>query len=198
MSTVRDAHAESEFESLFERHRGELRVHCYRMLGSLDDAEDLVQETFLRAWRARAGFDPEGSFAFRAWLYRIATNACLDVLRTRPRRIMPQQVASPSDPSGPIAPPEDLPWLQPYPDHLLEPASPAADEPGAVVVARISEKLELDKDALALLASSDLIPGRDAEVAGRAADGVHVSTATGEHTVPERLARLMWVTAASR
>src|SRR3954454_12683193 len=69
--------------------------------------------------------------------------------------------------------------------------------PGAVVVARISEKLELDKDALALLASSDLIPGRDAKVTGRVADGIAVTTGAGEHTVPERLARLMWVTAAA-
>ena len=69
-------------------------------------------------------------------------------------------------------------------------------EPGAVVVARISEKLELDKDALALLASSDLIPGRDAQVTGHGADGITVTTTTGAHTVPERVARLMWVTPA--
>jgi RNA polymerase sigma-70 factor, ECF subfamily len=133
--------AESTFATLFERHRGELRVHCYRMLGSLEDAEDLVQETFLRAWRKRASFGSDGRSAFRPWLYRIATNACLDVLRSRPRRVVPPQVASPGDPAAPPSPPVDLPWLQPYPDRLLEPAAPAEDEPDAAAVAR--ETIEL-------------------------------------------------------
>lgn len=76
---------ESAFSGLAERHRRELHVHCYRMLGSFEDAEDAVQETFLRAWRRRETF--EGRSTFRAWLYRIATNACLDLLaKCRPRR----------------------------------------------------------------------------------------------------------------
>jgi RNA polymerase sigma-70 factor, ECF subfamily len=132
---------ESEFTALFERHRRELQVECYRMLGSLEDSEDLVQETFLRAWRRRASFSPGGPSSFRAWLYRIATNACLDVLRRRPRRVLPPQVVGAGDPAAPPSPPADLPWLQPYPDRLLEPISPAEDEPGAVVVAR--ETIEL-------------------------------------------------------
>ncbi|HEU0214575.1 MAG TPA: sigma-70 family RNA polymerase sigma factor, partial [Jiangellaceae bacterium] len=70
---------QAAFAALVERHRRELHVHCYRMLGSFEEAEDLVQETFLRAWRNREGF--EGCPALRAWLYRIATNACLDALR---------------------------------------------------------------------------------------------------------------------
>jgi DNA-directed RNA polymerase specialized sigma24 family protein len=77
-----DPRGESAFSVLFERHRGELQVHCYRMLGSFEDSEDLVQETFLRAWRKRASFGSDGRSSFRAWLYRIATNACLDVLRS--------------------------------------------------------------------------------------------------------------------
>ena len=85
---------ESAFAALVERHRGELQVHCYRMLGSFEDSEDLVQETFLRAWRRRASFGSDGRSSFRAWLYRIATNACLDVLRSRPRRVLPPQVAA--------------------------------------------------------------------------------------------------------
>jgi RNA polymerase sigma-70 factor (ECF subfamily) len=132
---------ESAFAALFERHQGELQVHCYRMLGSFEDSEDLVQETFLRAWRTRASFGSGGRTLFRAWLYRIATNACLDVLRSRPRRVLPQEVAPAGDPDAPPPPPADLPWLQPYPDRLLEPIAPAEDEPGAAVIAK--ETIEL-------------------------------------------------------
>jgi RNA polymerase sigma-70 factor (ECF subfamily) len=112
---------ESAFAALFERHRGELRVHCYRMLGSYDEAEDLVQETFLRAWRRLDGF--EGRSTFRAWLYRIATNACLDDVRTR--RVLPYDVSAPSDPSDGMPPRTDIAWLQPFPDRLLEPSDAA-------------------------------------------------------------------------
>lgn len=136
-----DPRDQSAFAALFERHRGELHVQCYRMLGSFEDSEDLVQETFLRAWRSRAGFSPEGPGSFRAWLYRIATNACLDVLRRRPRRVVPPEVAAAGDPTADPSPPADLPWLQPYPDRLLEQLSRAEDEPGAVVIAR--ETIEL-------------------------------------------------------
>src|SRR4051812_41096962 len=90
---------ESAFAALVERHRAELQVHCYRMLGSLEDSEDLVQETFLRAWRKRASFGSDGRFSFRGWLYRIATNVCLDVLRSRPRRVLAPQVAAARDPA---------------------------------------------------------------------------------------------------
>ena len=129
---------EAAFAAGLERHRGELQVHCYRMLGSFEDSEDLVQETFLRAWRSRASFGADGRSSLKAWLYRIATNACLDVLRRRPRRVMPPQVAPAADPDAPVPPPEDLPWLQPYPDRLL---APAEEGPEAVVVAR--ETIEL-------------------------------------------------------
>src|SRR3954453_21902416 len=116
---------ETAFGALAERHRRELQVHCYRMLGSLDEAEDLTQETFLRAWRFRSTY--AGRASLRAWLYRIATNACLDALERRPRM--------PTD-SGEVL------WLQPYPDELLE-AIPAGDDsdPDAMVVAR--ETVEL-------------------------------------------------------
>jgi RNA polymerase sigma-70 factor, ECF subfamily len=127
------------------------------MLGSFEDSEDLVQETFLRAWRGRTSFSPREASSFRAWLYRIATNACLDVLRTRPRRILPPQVAPAGDPAAPPPPPADLPWLQPYPDRLLEPIAPAGDEPGAVVVAR--ETIEL-----AFLAAIQHLPPRQRAV----------------------------------
>jgi RNA polymerase sigma-70 factor, ECF subfamily len=148
---------ESAFAALVERHRRELQVHCYRMLGSLEDSEDLVQETFLRAWRKRASFSSEGRSSVRAWLYRIATNACLDVLRSRQPRVMPPQVAAAGDPAAPPPPPADLPWLQPYPDRLLESIAPAEDEPGAVVVAR--ETIEL-----AFLAAIQHLPPRQRAV----------------------------------
>jgi RNA polymerase sigma-70 factor (TIGR02960 family) len=110
---------EQAFAEQVERHRRELQVHCYRMLGSFDEAEDLVQETFLRAWRARESF--EGRSSFRAWLYRIATNACLDFLDRHPRQPRPYQVPATVEPSVPADPPPDIPWLQPYPDELLDP-----------------------------------------------------------------------------
>jgi RNA polymerase sigma-70 factor (ECF subfamily) len=149
--------SEAAFAALFERHRRELQVHCYRMLGSFEDAEDLVQETFLRAWRKRASFSTGGRSAFRAWLYRIATNACLDVLRSKPRRVLPPQVAKAGDPAAPPSPPADLPWLQPYPDRLLEPVAPGQDEPAAVVVAR--ETIEL-----AFIAAIQHLPPRQRAV----------------------------------
>jgi RNA polymerase sigma-70 factor (ECF subfamily) len=152
-----DPRDESAFAALVERHRGELQVHCYRMLGSFEDSEDLVQETFLRAWRKRASFSFGGSSSPRAWLYRIATNACLDVLRGRPRRVLPPQVAAAGDPAAPPSPAADLPWLQPYPDRLLESIASSEDEPGAVVVAR--ETIEL-----AFLAAIQHLPPRQRAV----------------------------------
>src|SRR5215211_5169962 len=114
---------ESTFAANVERHRRELQVHCYRMLGSFEDSEDLVQETFLRAWRARSRFGSDGRSSLRAWLYRIATNACLDVLRSKPRWVTPPEVGpATDDPAALPSPPVDLPWLQPYPDRLLAPA----------------------------------------------------------------------------
>jgi RNA polymerase sigma-70 factor, ECF subfamily len=136
-----DLRSEPGFAASFERHRRELQVHCYRMLGSLEDSEDLVQETFLRAWRGRERFLADGRLEFRAWLYRIATNACLDVLRTRARRVMPPDVVPAADPTAPPSPPADLPWLQPYPDRLLEGIAAPEQEPGGLVVAR--ETIEL-------------------------------------------------------
>jgi len=131
---------QSAFAALVEPYRGELQAHCYRMLGSYEDSEDLVQETFLRAWRRRKSF--QGRSSFRAWLYRIATNACLDVIERRPR------TARAGEGSKPLA---KVPWLQPYPDEALE-AVPSADaEPDAEVVAR--ETMEL-----AFIAAIQLLP----------------------------------------
>jgi RNA polymerase sigma-70 factor (ECF subfamily) len=112
------------FTASVERHRRELHVHCYRMLGSFEESEDLVQETFLRAWRRRDSF--EGRSSLRAWLYKIATNACLDALDKRPRTVSP---------TGEVL------WLQPYPDELLEELPAEGAEPDAAVVAK--ETIEL-------------------------------------------------------
>jgi len=128
---------ESAFAALSERHRRALHVHCYRMLASFDDAEDAVQETFLRAWRSRESFD--GSSLVRAWLYRIATNVCLDMLRRSKRRLPAMHSFA------------EVPWLQPYPDRLLDEIAPSDEEPDAVVVER--ETIEL-----AFLAAMQLLP----------------------------------------
>jgi len=144
MSTVEAPPSdESAFTALVERHRRALHVHCYRMLGSFEEAEDSVQETFLRAWRARESF--EGGELLRAWLYRIATNACLDAIRRSRRRV-------PSLSS--IA---EVPWLQPYPDRLLDEVAPSAEQPEAVAVAR--ETIEL-----AFVAVIQLLPPRQRAV----------------------------------
>ncbi|MFE7171512.1 RNA polymerase subunit sigma-70 [Streptomyces sp. NPDC057616] len=126
---------EADFAALTESHRREIQVHCYRMTGSYDDAEDLVQETFLRAWRARDAF--EGRAGTRTWLYRIATNACLDFQRRAARR--PQRYEPiPGMNHGTGEAPDRLTWLQPYPDDQL----PSAEEqPEAAAVSR--ETLEL-------------------------------------------------------
>src|ERR1700675_3196991 len=93
---------EASFTDLTERHRRELHVHCYQMLASFDEAEDAVQETFLRAWRGRHAF--AGGSLVRAWLYRIATNVCLDAIRRRSRRLTSMDTLA------------EVSWLQPYPD----------------------------------------------------------------------------------
>jgi RNA polymerase sigma-70 factor (ECF subfamily) len=139
-ATTARAGDESAFSELVERHRRELQVHCYRMLGSFEDSEDLVQETFLRAWHKRKSFEARSSF--RAWLYRIATNACLDALKGRPRRLGTGQ---------------EVLWLQPYPDRLLEGIQASDAEPDAAVVSK--ETIEL-----AFMAAIQHLPPRQRAV----------------------------------
>jgi RNA polymerase sigma-70 factor (TIGR02960 family) len=129
---------EAAFTALAEPHRRELHVHCYRMLASFDEAEDAVQETFLNAWRGRSGF--QGA-QFRAWLYRIATNVCLDMLRRSSRRAGTRSLA-------------EVPWIQPYPDLLLDQAAAPTDEgPEAVAIER-------ETISLAFLAALQALPPR--------------------------------------
>jgi RNA polymerase sigma-70 factor (ECF subfamily) len=126
--TRRDART---FDELVASHRRELQLHCYRMLGSLHDAEDLVQETLLRAWRAFDTFDGRGSV--RGWLYRIATNACLNALASSAarRRVLPESEGPPSAAMPPREPALDVAWLEPYPDAAIDFAVDAAPGPDA-------------------------------------------------------------------
>src|SRR5213083_2485866 len=103
------------FGRLVEPHSGELHAHCYRMLGSVHDAEDALQEALLRAWRGLPRF--EGRSSLRSWLYKIATNACLKAIERRPKRVLPIDYAPAADPhDGPAQPVTESVWLEPYPD----------------------------------------------------------------------------------
>jgi RNA polymerase sigma-70 factor, ECF subfamily len=145
--------ATDEFADLAGQFRGELLAHCYRMLGSAEEAEDLVQETYLRAWRSYGSF--EGRSSVRTWLYRIATNVCLTAIERRSRRPLPSGLGAPSDdPAAPLAALPDVPWLQPLPDAML-----AAQEhdPAAVAASRAGTRL-------ALVAALQYLPPRQRAV----------------------------------
>jgi len=117
-----------------EPYRGELVAYCYRMLGSFHEAEDLVQETMLRAWKARDRYDPARA-SERTWLYRIATNVCLSALAGRARRPLPSGLGAPEeDPGAPLAPASGIPWLEPFPDARFD-AGVRADMRLALVAA---------------------------------------------------------------
>ncbi|MGW4064263.1 sigma-70 family RNA polymerase sigma factor [Amycolatopsis sp. NPDC004747] len=136
---TRTAPDQDRFTAETERFRRELLAHCYRMAGSAHDAEDLVQETYLRAWRSYSGF--EGRASIRSWLYKIATNVCLTALQRRPARVLPSGLTGPYDepdrPPSSVAPGE-VSWLEPLPDAWIAPPDPAA-----VVVERESLRLAL-------------------------------------------------------
>ena len=163
-----------EFMRRAEPFRRELLAHCYRMLGSVHDAEDLVQETMLRAWRAYGGFDAERA-SMRTWLYRIATNACLTALESRGRRPLPSDLTGPSEapdilPSGRRP---EITWLQPFPDTMLGTGPGGEADPAAIVAARDSIRLafvaalqHLPARQRAVLILRDVLAWRAAEVAG--------------------------------
>jgi RNA polymerase sigma-70 factor, ECF subfamily len=165
----------AEFARLTGPFRAELLAHCYRMLGSVHDAEDQVQETMLRAWRSFGQF--EGRASLRTWLYRIATNACLRAIETRRRRPLPSGLGQPGDdPAGPMsAARPEVPWLEPFPDALLPAgARPAGGlgDPAAVATARAGIRLAfiaalqyLPARQRAVLILRDVLGWRAAEVA---------------------------------
>ncbi len=131
---------ERAFGALVEPHRGELRAYCYRMLGSVQDAEDAVQNALLRAWRSLGRF--EGRSAVRSWLYAIATNTALDIVRHRSRRELPVGFGPAAAPGAPLDPPDTDPvWLEPYPDSWLDGGTAAAPSPEARYEQRESVEL---------------------------------------------------------
>jgi RNA polymerase sigma-70 factor (ECF subfamily) len=143
-----------EFARLTDPFRTELLAHCYRMLGSVHDAEDQLQETLMRAWRSYGQF--EGRSSLRTWLYRIATNTCLRALETRARRPLPSGLGAPGeDPTGPVpAARPEVPWLQPIPDALL---GAGTEDPAEITVSRASVRL-------ALIAAMQYLPARQRAV----------------------------------
>lgn len=138
----------ADFVSSTEPYRRELLAHCYRMLGSIDDAEDVLQETYLRAWRGYGEF--EGRASLRSWLYKIATNACLTAIEQRGRRALPSGLGAPSDDPDAEAVPIDANWIQPLPTALV---ANDAQDPASIVALRHSLRL-------ALIASLQYLPGR--------------------------------------
>jgi RNA polymerase sigma-70 factor (ECF subfamily) len=145
---------QADFAQLTDPLRPELLAHCYRMLGSVHDAEDQVQETLIRAWRSYGDF--EGRASLRTWLYKIATNACLRALENRGRRALPSGLGAPgANPDGPLATGQgEVAWLEPIPDALVQ-ADPA--DPASVVVFRASLRL-------ALIAALQYLPARQRAV----------------------------------
>ena len=182
--------ASEEFARLTDPFRAELLAHCYRMLGSVHDAEDQVQETLLRAWRSFGQF--EGRASLRTWLYRIATNACLRAIENRRRRPLPSGLGGPGEnPEGPMAAARpEVPWLQPIPDALLRPESA---DPASVVTSRTNVRL-------AFIAALQYLPARQRAVlllrevlgfpAAEVASMLGTSTAAVKSTLQRARARL--------
>ncbi len=179
-----------DFAQLAERYRPELQAYCYRMLGSVDECEDLVQDTYLRAWQSYEGF--EGRSSVRLWLYKIATNTYLNALRTRKRRPLPSGLSAPADSATvALAPPQsDIPWLQPAPDSLLYGAT---DDPAVVVSLRSSVRLafvaalqHLSSLQRAVLVLRDVLGWQASEVA----EMLETSTAAVNSALQRARARL--------
>src|SRR5262245_19323968 len=169
------AEHEADFLQQADPYRRELLAHCYRMLGSTHDAEDLVQETYLRAWRAYHSF--EGKSSLRTWLYRIATNVCLTALESRSKRPLPTGLGAPAtSPGAPLVEQPEVPWLEPVPGAMV---GAETTDPAAIVVSRSSVRLaliaalqHLPPRQRAVLILRDVLRWRAAEVA----DALETST----------------------
>src|SRR5687768_3241556 len=187
---------EDAFRRLVEPHRAGLHAHCYRMLGSLHDAEDALQDALLRAWRGLCEFHGRG--ALRNWLYRIATNACLDALARRPKRVLPIDYAPPADldrhePGEPLA---DSVWVEPYPDEMLGLedgyAAPAAryEQREAVELAFVAALQHLPPRQRAVLILREVLgfSAREAaEALGSTPASVNSALQRARKTIDERL-----------
>ncbi len=182
------------FGRLVEPYRGELHAHCYRMLGSYEDAEDALQEALIRAWRGLPRF--EGRSSLRAWLYRIATNSCLRTIERRPKRVLPIDYAPAADPHDGLADPVNEPvWLEPYPDTKLGlegPAGPDAryEQREAVELAFIAALQHLSARQRAVLILRDVLgfsARETAEALETTAVSVDSALQRAHKTVDERL-----------
>lgn len=172
MTVIEQPH--DEFVRLTGPFRRELLTHCYRMLGSMQDAEDLVQETYLRAWRSYEKF--EGRASLRTWLYRIATNACLNALRHGSRRVLPAGLGAPATDPIALAPRDpEIPWLEPIPDEQADPAAIVAGRTG-LRLALIAALQHLPAQQRSVLILRDVLawPAEEtAEVLGISPAAVH-------------------------
>ncbi len=174
LSPVETAHLEAalsgdqqQFSELAEPYRRELQTHCYRLMGSLQDAEDVVQETMLRAWRRLNTF--EGRASFRAWLYKIATNACLDSLERASRRTLPVNIYPPADPeTASVMSITDPVWLDPFPDEWLDETAISAEahytRHESVTLAFLTALQVLPPRQRAVLVLCDVLDWRASEV----------------------------------
>ncbi len=167
--SVQDPGRQEDFPQATDPFRRELLAHCYRMTGSVHDAEDLVQETYLRAWRAYHSF--EGRSSVRTWLYRIATNVCLTALEGRGRRPLPTGLGAPSSDAGaPLEENGEIPWLEPAPDsvvdadHQVDPAAVVANR-DSIRLAFVAALQHLPARQRAVLILRDVLRWRAAEVA---------------------------------
>jgi RNA polymerase sigma-70 factor, ECF subfamily len=147
----------ASFRKIVESHRREIMLHCYRFVGSLHDAEDLTQETFLRAWQSITRF--EGRTSIRNWLYRIATNVCLTAISKRsiPGRVLPEHVAAPTRRMPRGSPADDVPWIEPYPDSELEGSAVSSADPRSRYEMREAVRL-------AFIAATQRLPARQRAV----------------------------------